>query len=128
MLQVQSRRLPGAAATVLAIVSNLVFADQASAHVKWFCAYDVAGQPRGLENVLCPDFEVLTALALAILVTGCVIEGSALGNALLRALDRTTEVIRDIAVAPMRGEPPGARPQPAPLTFPEPDACRLRGR
>ena len=31
--------------------------DSASAHVKWFCAYDVAGQPRGLEQVLCQNFE-----------------------------------------------------------------------
>lgn len=95
MLQVQSRRLPGAAATALAILSNFPFAGQASAHVKWFCAYDVAGQPRGLENVLCPDFEVLTALALAILVTGCVVEGTAFGNAVQRALDRITEMIRN---------------------------------
>ncbi len=80
---------------VLAILANVVFAEQASAHVKWFCAYDVAGQPRGLENVLCPDFELLIALALAVLVTGCVVEGSAVGNAMLRALDRVTEVVRD---------------------------------
>jgi len=66
----------------------------ASAHVKWFCSFDVAGQPRGLENVLCPNFEQLTGLALAVLLTGCVLEGTALGAAMLRALDRVTSGLR----------------------------------
>ncbi|MBE7203683.1 MAG: hypothetical protein INR70_38625, partial [Parafilimonas terrae] len=68
--------------------------DQASAHVKWFCAYDVAGQPRGLENVLCLDFEWLVALALACLMFGCLAEGTPLGQALLNSLDRVTSRIR----------------------------------
>jgi hypothetical protein len=88
-------RLPGPAALILALLANVIFASQASAHVKWFCAFDVAGKPRGLENVLCPDFELLVALALAILLSGCVAEGFSIGNALLRALDRATQVIRD---------------------------------
>ncbi|MFC6743492.1 hypothetical protein [Methylobacterium tardum] len=66
----------------------------ASAHVKWFCAYDVAGQPRGLEQVLCADFEWLTVLALACLMFGCLAEGTPLGGALLNALDRVTARIR----------------------------------
>ena len=49
--------LPRAAAIPLGIMVNAMLAASASAHVKWFCAYDVAGQPDGLENVLCPDFE-----------------------------------------------------------------------
>src|SRR5262245_56258083 len=88
-------RLPSPAALILAIVANLMFAAQASAHVKWFCAFDVAGQPRGLENVLCQDFELLVALALAVLLTGCVAEGFSVGDALMRALDRVTRVIRE---------------------------------
>jgi hypothetical protein len=88
-------RLPGPAALILALLANSIFASQASAHVKWFCAFDVAGKPRGLENVLCPDFELLVALALAILLSGCVAEGFSIGNALLRALDRVTQIIRD---------------------------------
>jgi hypothetical protein len=88
-------RLPGPAALILALVANLIFASQASAHVKWFCAFDVAGKPRGLENVLCPDFELLVALALAVLLSGCVAEGFSIGNAMLRALDRATQAIRD---------------------------------
>ena len=66
----------------------------ASAHVKWFCAYDVAGQPRGLEQVLCPNFEWLTGLALVCLMAGCLAEGTSLGGALLNALDRVTTRIR----------------------------------
>lgn len=66
----------------------------ASAHVKWFCAYDVAGQPRGLEQVLCVDFEWLTGLALVCLMLGCLVEGTPLGTALLNALDRVTARVR----------------------------------
>ena len=66
----------------------------ASAHVKWFCAYDVAGQPRGLEQVLCPNFEWLTGLAIVCLMAGCLAEGTPLGAALMNALDRVTSRIR----------------------------------
>ena len=59
-----SRRLPFAAAIPLACLMNALVAGAASAHVKWFCAYNVAGQPEGLENVLCPDFEFLTGLSI----------------------------------------------------------------
>jgi hypothetical protein len=53
-----AKRLSVAAALPLACVLDMVFAGPASAHIKWFCAYDVASQPVGLENVLCPDFEL----------------------------------------------------------------------
>jgi len=66
-------------------------ATAASAHVKWFCAFDVAGQPRGLENVLCPDFELLLISAVAALTIGAVIEKTSLGAHILRALDRATD-------------------------------------
>lgn len=67
----------------------------AQAHVKWFCAFDVAGQPRGLENVLCPDFELLVGLALFALTGGCLFEGTRVGMALSRALDRVTAFVRE---------------------------------
>ena len=73
---------------------SLALSGEASAHVKWFCAYDVSGQPRGLENVLCLNFEWLVALALACLMFGCLAEGTPLGTALLNALDRVTTRIR----------------------------------
>ena len=82
--------LAGLAAPLLLLAAT----GAAEAHVKWFCAYDVAGQPRGLEQVLCPDFEWLTGLALVCLMLGCLAEGTPLGGALLRALDRVTTRIR----------------------------------
>ena len=74
--------LPRTAAIPLAIMANAMLAASAGAHVKWFCAYNVAGQPAGLENVLCPDFEALTGLSVLALMTGCLIEGTPLGAAM----------------------------------------------
>ncbi len=88
-------RLPSPAAIVLAFVCNAVLAERASAHVKWFCAYDVAGQPRGLENVLCTDFELLVGLAVVVMLVGCFIERTWIGDAITRSLDRVTATIRD---------------------------------
>jgi hypothetical protein len=90
-----AKRLPLAAAIPLACLMNALLAGTASAHVKWFCAYNVAGQPDGLENVLCPDFEFLTGLSILALMTGSVLEGTVVGIAMLRALDRATRLIRD---------------------------------
>lgn len=88
-------RLPLGASIPLAMVVNLLFAEGASAHVKWFCAYDLAGQPIGLENVLCTDFEFLFGLSLLALMAGCLFEGSQVGAAVLRAMDRVTGFLRD---------------------------------
>jgi hypothetical protein len=87
-------RLPLAAAAAVAFLSVAGFATEASAHVKWFCAFNVAGQPRGLENVLCSDFEGLVGLAVLFLMLGCLVDGTAFGDALLRALDRVTSAIK----------------------------------
>jgi hypothetical protein len=83
-------------ARALGLTGPLILAgtNAAEAHVKWFCAYDVAGQPQGLEQVLCLDFEWLTGLALLCLMFGCLAEGTPLGGALLNALDRVTTRIR----------------------------------
>jgi hypothetical protein len=89
--------LPRAAAIPLAIVVNAALAGTASAHVKWFCSFDVAGQPRGLENVLCPDFELLVGLTILALMAGCLLEGTYLGTAMLRSMDRATAYLRDNA-------------------------------
>jgi hypothetical protein len=87
-------RLPLAAAAAAAFLSCATWPGTASAHVKWFCIFDVAGQPRGLENVLCPDFEGLVGLAVLGLMAGCLTDGTAVGHALLRALDRATSFVR----------------------------------
>ena len=90
-----AKRLHVAAAIALACPIDTVLAGSASAHVKWFCAYDVAGQPVGLENVLCPDFEFLAGLSILGLMTGSVLENTIVGNSILRALDRATRVVRE---------------------------------
>jgi hypothetical protein len=96
MVMVSLRRLlPVAAATPAAFVVNALAASPAAAHVKWFCAYNIAGQPIGLENVLCPDFEFLAGISVLLLMSGCLAEGTYLGEAVLRVLDRTTRIMHD---------------------------------
>jgi hypothetical protein len=90
-----AKRLPFAAAFPLACLIDMLFTGTASAHVKWFCAYNVAGQPQGLENVLCPDFEFLTGFSILALMTGSVLEGTPIGAILLRSLDRATTLVRE---------------------------------
>src|ERR1700761_6379956 len=90
-----AKRLQLAAVIPLACAFTGMFAGTASAHVKWFCAFDVAGQPEGLENVLCPDFEWLVGLSLLTLMAGALFEGTAVGIAMLRSLDRVTRFARD---------------------------------
>lgn len=86
-------RSPVVLATATSVL--LLGTQAASAHVKWFCAFDVAGQPRGLEQVLCAEFEWLTGLAILCLMVGCLAEGTPFGTALLNALDRVTLRLRD---------------------------------
>jgi hypothetical protein len=90
-----AKRLPVAAAIPLAFVIDAMLAGSASAHVKWFCAYNVAGQPEGLENVLCPDFEMLTGLSILALMTGCALEGTPVGAVMLRSMDRAMRLVRE---------------------------------
>ncbi|HVT56591.1 MAG TPA: hypothetical protein VHD34_11175 [Xanthobacteraceae bacterium] len=68
---------------------------EASAHVKWFCAYNVAGQPRGLENVLCLDLEWLVGLSVIWLLAGALFERTPAGQVLLRSLDRVTGKVEE---------------------------------
>ena len=84
-----------ALATVAATGLLLLDSGAADAHVKWFCAFQIAGKPEGLENVLCQDFEWLVALAVGVLVLGCVVDRTFIGTALTRALDRVTLPFRD---------------------------------
>jgi len=86
---------PHAGAVLLGIMVNAALAGSASAHVKWFCAFNVAGQPIGLENVLCADFEFLAGISVLLLMSGCLAEGTFIGEAVLRAMDRATQYIRD---------------------------------
>jgi hypothetical protein len=69
-------------------LTNALITKDASAHIKWFCAFDVAGQPRSLENVRCANFELLVGAAILILLVGCLFERMPMGAAAQRALDR----------------------------------------
>ncbi len=89
------RRLTFTAAIPLAFMVNALITGTAQAHIKWFCGYDIAGQPRGLENVLCPDFEFLFGLSILALMCGCLCEGTDLGAAMMRALDRATRFVNE---------------------------------
>ncbi len=84
-----------AAVISLGGAGSLCWIAEASAHVKWFCFYNVAGQPRGLENVLCPNFEMLMLAAFTLLLFGYIVEWSVVGTALLAALNRVTRGLRD---------------------------------
>ena len=83
------------AALVAAFPLYGMLVERAEAHVKWFCAFNVAGQPRGLENVLCPDFEYLVGLSALALMSGCLFEGTHIGAAMQRAMDRVTAPLLD---------------------------------
>ena len=86
--------LPILARCLLVLLFGVMGTSGASAHVKWFCAFDVAGQPEGLANVLCQDFEILIVVALIWLLAGCFIEKTSLGEAMLRSMDRVTGGLR----------------------------------
>ena len=88
-------RFPALSGILLTVLLNTGFASSAEAHVKWFCAYDIAGQPQGLEDVLCPDFEILIAMSVLALISGGLLELTFVGHAMLRSIDRITAVIRD---------------------------------
>jgi hypothetical protein len=85
---------PILARCLLVLLFGVMGTNAASAHVKWFCAFDVAGQPVGLANVLCQDFEILIVVALIWLLAGCFIEKTSLGEAMLRSMDRVTSGLR----------------------------------
>jgi hypothetical protein len=72
----------------------LSFPQPAWAHVKWFCNFDVASQPRVLDKVVSADFVALTVLAIAVMLAGCLLDRTKLGEAISRALDRVTMVVR----------------------------------
>lgn len=84
------RWLPHGAVMMTTTLLTLAGTNAAMAHVKWFCAYDLVGAPRGLDEVLCADFEKLVGLSVLALLVGGLLEGTVLGAALIRSLDRTT--------------------------------------
>lgn len=72
----------------------LLIASPAHAHVKWFSPFEVAGQPRVLEKVFGLDFVALSILAVAVMIVGCILDRTVIGETIARALDRVTVVVR----------------------------------
>ncbi len=94
-MRIRPKILTFGTSALLANILMLLYTQAAAAHVKWFCAFDVAGQPRGLENILCPDFEQLTMLTIMLLVGASLVEGTRVGQALLRALGRILDPVEN---------------------------------
>lgn len=79
------------------------FAAPASAHVKWFASYSVAATPRTVGRVVDTDFVGLTLLAVALMLVGCVIDRTRLGEAVSRSLDRVLAPVHENSELLVRG-------------------------
>ena len=88
-------RLSLAKCIAFGFVVDFAWVEPASAHVKWFCAYDVAEQPDRLKQVLCPNFGLLLGVSLIALFAGAILEGTPVGDAMISALDQATRYVRD---------------------------------
>ncbi len=91
----RSPRLSLVNCVTFAVVIDIICARPASAHVKWFCAYNVAGQPDGLKQVLCPSFGLLLGVSVIALFSGALLEDTPVGDAMLNAFDLATRYLRD---------------------------------
>lgn len=76
---------------VLAALAVVLGSRGASAHVKWFCAYNVFTRPRALRLVWSADFRHVLLLALGILGLASLIEKQRIGEFLLTGLDELAE-------------------------------------
>ncbi len=74
----------------------------AQAHVKWFCAYDVASQPLALGTVLSRAFVVLALVSALGLWVGTWLARSGVGETMARGLDVAGRAVRDRIEAMMR--------------------------
>jgi hypothetical protein len=74
----------------------------ACAHVKWFCAYNVAEIPQPLSRLLDSDFLTLVGVSLAIFCIAGIIDSLFLGRAMIWSLDLVTGVIRPSVPAILR--------------------------
>jgi hypothetical protein len=73
------------------LISLILTAESAWAHVKWFVACNVSDDPLPVGAVLTTKFFLFGALFLALFYFGCAIEQTAFGAAFSRQLDRLTE-------------------------------------
>jgi hypothetical protein len=74
----------------------------AQAHVKWFAPYDVPAAPVGLEHVFGPTFVELCVLAVLLFFLASSFERTAVGQIVLRAVDRVFADLRERTESLMR--------------------------
>lgn len=89
-------------AGALALAAAVLAPGAAQAHVKWFCAYDVASQPLALGSVLTRAFVVLVLVSVAGLWAGTLLSRSGVGASMARTLDLAGLAVRDRTEAMMR--------------------------
>jgi hypothetical protein len=71
----------------MALAGSVIAAAPASAHVKWFCAYNIATTPRALGLSLNGDFGHVLAIAFGVLLAACIVERTMIGRLLLTGMD-----------------------------------------
>ena len=79
-----------------------VCATTASAHVKWFCKYNVAETPHPFADFLDKDFALLAGVATVVFILAGVIDNLIIGRALVWSIDRVTWALREQTETLMR--------------------------
>jgi hypothetical protein len=79
-----------------------VTAQPAAAHVKWFCAYNVATTPQPLPALIDANFLTLVGIALLVFLVAGIMDNRFLGRAILWSVDRVTGPIRQSTPTVMR--------------------------
>jgi hypothetical protein len=74
----------------------------AEAHIKWFCAYNVAEPPQPILSVIDATFFLLAGVAILVFLVAGIIDNRFLGRALLWSIDRVTAPLRHSAPVVMR--------------------------
>lgn len=74
-------------------MASLLWSNAASAHVKWFCAYNVFTRPRALDLVWTSNFRDVLLLGVGILLVACIVEGLKIGELLLDGINEFSTLI-----------------------------------
>ncbi len=88
---------------LMVLAASLAAAGPASAHVKWFCAYNVATTPRALNLWLNGDFGRVLALGLVVLTIACVVDRTIIGRVLLAGMTGLGSLLEGQTERMMRG-------------------------
>ncbi len=80
----------------------LATAHAAAAHIKWFCAYNVAETPQPIRDVVDTDFLCLSGVAVLVFLVAGIMDNRFLGRAILWSIDRVTGPLRHSTPTIMR--------------------------